>query len=103
MGGYYDAMPVPETLPAFDTIMADALDYLWVGEYPLPRRDVRGPRGVPHALWLVFDPDGRVLGFVETPPGLVVYEIGGDHVLGKVIGDLEVEYVQVWPLRRTAH
>ncbi|MDE2794831.1 MAG: hypothetical protein OXL34_08445 [Gemmatimonadota bacterium] len=100
VGGYYDAMPVPETLPAFDTIMADALDHLWVREYPLPGRDSRWPREIPHTQWLVFDPDGRVLGFVEAPRGLVIYEIGADYVLGRRVGDLEVEYVEVWPLRR---
>ena len=100
LGGYYDAMPVPETLPAFDTIMADGLDHLWVREHPLPGRDVRWPRAIPHTRWLVFDPDGRVLGFVETPPGLVIHEIGADYVLGSRVGDLEVEYVEVWPLRR---
>jgi len=48
VGGYYDAMPVPETLPAFDTIMSDALHHLWVREYPLPGRDVRWPSEIPH-------------------------------------------------------
>ena len=100
MGGYYDAMPLPKTLPAFETIMADALDYLWVREYPLPGRDVRWPRETPHTRWLVFDPEGRVLGFVETPRGLVIYEIGADYILGRRVGDLEVQYVEVWPLRR---
>jgi len=100
VGGYYDVMPVPETLPAFDTVMADALDHLWVREYPLPGRDFRWPREIPHTRWLVFDPGGRVLGFVEAPRGLVIYEIGDDYVLGSRVGDLEVEYVEVWPLKR---
>ena len=55
---------------------------------------------IPHTQWLVFDPDGRVLGFVEAPRGLVIYQIGADYVLGSRVGDLEVEYVEVWPLRR---
>ncbi len=100
VGGFYDASPLPETLPAFGTIMADALDHLWVREYPLPGRDLRWPRDIPHTRWLVFDPEGRVLGFVEAPRGLVIYEIGADYVLGSRVGDLQVEYVEVWPLRR---
>ena len=60
MGGYYDAMPVSETLPAFDAIMADALDYLWVREYPLPGRDVRWPSEIPPI------PDG----WSSTPTGV---------------------------------
>ena len=43
---------------------------------------------------------GRALGFVETPPRLLVYEIGSDHVLGRWFGDPGVMQVQVRPLRR---
>ena len=64
-----------------------------------------GPRIQPSrsggpALWTVFDPDGLALGFVETPPELVIYEIGEDYILGKVKDDLGVEYVQLWSLDR---
>lgn len=85
-------VPMPETFPAFDDIVADALGHLWVREYDLPGEE----RGSP--LWTVFDPEGRVLGFVETPPGLRIYEIGGDHILGRATDDLGVEYVQMWSL-----
>lgn len=89
-----DEIPAPETLPAFDRVIADALDNLWVREYRVPGRDT------PHPLWTVFDPEGRVLGHVETPPGLGIFEIGEEHVLGLAIGDLGVQQVQVWSLRR---
>ena len=72
----------------------DLLDNLWVREYNL-----RGEEG--RALWTVFDPTGLVLGFVETPPELVIYEIGEDYILGKVRDELGVEYVQVWRLDRS--
>ncbi len=88
-------VPMPETLPAFDEIMADALGHLWVQEYDLPGEDRANP------LWTVFDPEGRVLGFVETPSGLRIYEIGEDYILGRATDDLGVEYVQVWSLDRT--
>ena len=42
----------------------------------------------------------RVLGFVETPEGLEILEIGEDYILGKTEDEFEVEYVQVWPLER---
>ncbi|MDE2762323.1 MAG: hypothetical protein OXQ94_09775 [Gemmatimonadota bacterium] len=90
----FDGMPLPETLPAFATVMADALDHLWVREYPVPGRETPAP------VWTVFDPEGRVLGFVETPPRLLVYEIGADYVLGRWFGEPGVAQVQVWPLRR---
>lgn len=89
-----DEIPAPETLPAFDRVIADALNHLWVREYRIPGRDT------PHPLWTVFDPEGRVLGQVETPRGLRIFEIGEEHVLGLAIRDLGVQQVQVWPLRR---
>ena len=39
-------------------------------------------------FWTVFDPEGRVQGFVETPPGLVIHQIGEDFILGKVLDEL---------------
>ena len=74
--------------------MGDATGHLWVREYDFPREE----RPVP--LWTVFDPDGRVLGFVETPPGLGILEIGEDYILGRAEDDLGVESIQLWPLER---
>jgi len=91
----FAAVPVAEHLPAFTSIMTDALGHLWVEEYESPA----DPR--PVRLWTVFDPDGRVLGFVETPKGLSIDEVGADYVLGTALSDLDVEMVQVWPLGRS--
>ncbi|WP_419933600.1 hypothetical protein [Candidatus Palauibacter sp.] len=90
----YRAAPVAEHLPALDSVMADALDHLWVREFESPADD---RPGVP---WTVFDPEGRVLGFVETPEDLKIYEIGSDYLLGHSGNELEVESVQLWPLER---
>ena len=48
-----------------------------IQEYDLPGADR------PNPLWTVFDPEGQVLGFVETPAGLRIYEIGEDYILGR--------------------
>lgn len=93
-GDRFDGMPLPDTLPAFATVVADALDHLWVREYPVPGRGSASP------VWMVFDPEGLVLGFVETPPRLLVYEIGADYVLGGWFGEPGAVQVQVRPLRR---
>ena len=90
-----EEVPMAETFPAFDQIIPDALGHLWVQEYDLPREERTS------ALWTVFDPEGRVLGFVETPAGLRIYEIGEDYILGQATDDLDVEYVQVWSLSRS--
>ncbi len=85
---------IAETFPAFSWVMADAAGYLWVEEYQPPRER----RPVP--LWTIFNPEGRVLGFLETPVGLDLWEIGEDYILGHTEDELGVEYVQVWPLVR---
>ena len=91
----YRAAPAVGRFPAFASLMTDALDHLWVEEYEIPGAERPG------VVWTVFDPEGRVLGFVETAEGLEVYEIGEDYLLGRVTDELGVEYVQVWPLERS--
>ncbi|MDE2794227.1 MAG: hypothetical protein OXL34_05345 [Gemmatimonadota bacterium] len=91
---FLESRPLAGHFPAFSTIMADGAGHLWVREYDLLREE----RPVP--LWTVFDSEGRVLGFVETPAGLDILQIGEDFILGRVKDEFEVEYVQVWPLER---
>ena len=85
---------IAPSFPAFSWVMSDAAGYLWVREYQPPREQ----RPVP--LWTVFNPEGRVLGYIETPVGMNIWEIGEDYILGKVEDEQDVEYVQVWPLER---
>lgn len=91
----YKGMPLVESFPAFRALLTDGLDHLWVREATLPGEDGPAPP------WTVFDPEGRVLGFVETPGGLTILEIGADYILGQATDDLGVESVQVWPLDRS--
>lgn len=91
---FLESFTLAEHFPAFSTVLADEAGHLWVREYDLPREEDPVP------LWTVFDPEGRVLGFVETPKGLDVLQIGEDFILGRVRDEFEVEYVQVWPLER---
>ncbi|MYK67312.1 MAG: hypothetical protein F4022_12675, partial [Gemmatimonadetes bacterium] len=67
-------MPLTDSYPAFEEIVGDRAGYLWVREYRM--------FGEGDAVWTVFDPEGRIQGLVETPPGLTVFEIGEDYVLG---------------------
>ena len=90
----WNALPLAESFPTISAIEVDLLDNLWVREYNLPGEEGR-------ALWTVFDPAGVALGLVETPPELVIYEIGEDYIMGKVSDELGVEYVQVWGLDRS--
>ena len=90
-----ESAAMADIFPAFSSFVGDALDHLWIREYDFPGE------GRPAPLWTVFDPEGRVLGFVETPEGLRIFEIGEDYILGRMRDELGVEYVQVWPLERT--
>ena len=91
--GFKD-VPVVERFPAYRTLLTDPLDHLWVRETTLPDVDRPAP------LWTVFDPEGRALGFVETPAGLTILEIGADYLLGRATDEMGVESVQVWGLGR---
>ena len=91
---FLESFTLAEHFPAYSTVLADGVGHLWVREYDLPREEDPVP------LWTVFDPEGRVLGFVETPAGLDILQIGEDFILGRVRDEFEVEYVQVWPLQR---
>lgn len=90
-----EATPLAETFPAFSSFVADAAGHLWVREYEYPREER------PAVLWSVFDPEGRMLGFVETPRDLGIREIGEDYILGWTWDDYDVEYIQLWPLDRS--
>jgi hypothetical protein len=87
--------PVVETFPAFSQLIVDSTGHLWVKDYVRPDDE--------RSVWTVFDPDGRAQGLVETPPGLLVFEIGADYILGRALDELGVEYVQLWDLARADH
>jgi len=75
-------------------VLADALGHLWVKEYTPP--DIERPA----PLWTVFDREGRVLGFVETPVEFEVFEVGADYLLGRATDEIGIERIQVWELER---
>ena len=90
----YESVPAAEHFPVFTSVITDALDHLWVGEYEAPGEERPG------SLWTVFDPEGHALGFVETPDAILVTEIGEDYILTWFPDELGVERVQLWPLKR---
>lgn len=89
----YQDIPFPSTMPAFGDLQVDAAGNLWVLEVPSPGDDRR--------IWTVFDTAGRMLGTIETPPGVAVREIGRDYLLGTWSDELDVEYVRLYRLDRT--
>ena len=91
---FLESFTVAEHFPAFSMVLSDGAGNLWVREYDFPAQERPAP------LWTVFDPQGRVLGLVETPPELTIHEIGEDYVLGTVMDEFDVQYVRMWPLER---
>lgn len=84
-----------DTFPAFSQVLEDGLGNLWMELYLPPVEE-----GGQSRTWMVFDRSGRLLGAVETPPGLRVLQIGADFILGHLNDELEVEHIQVWGLDR---
>lgn len=88
-------VPLVDAFPAFAGAVGDALDHLWIAEFERPGEEYDG------MLWTVFDREGRVLGLIETPEGLTIFEIGEDYILAKVTDALDIEYVRLWGLTRS--
>ena len=91
---HHSAAPVADYFPAFSSVLADRLGHLWVEAQEVPGEAEDG------ILWTVFDPEGHVLGLIETPERLEIYEIGEHYLLGKVEGTLGVDHIQLWALNR---
>jgi hypothetical protein len=70
-----DSLPWPETMPAYSDILVDTEGNLWVAEHR--------PFGVEQPVWNVFDDSYHLLGSVETPLQLTIFDIGADYILGR--------------------
>ncbi|MDX1395526.1 MAG: hypothetical protein R3195_14155 [Gemmatimonadota bacterium] len=80
--GALETLEPPEHLPAHGGLLVDVDGRPWLR-----------PFGIDETAWTVLDRDGAWLGSVELPPGLAVFEIGSDYVLGVRRDELDVEYL----------
>jgi len=86
--------PHPETYPAFAAeLHVDADLHLWVREST--------PRGTQESVWSVFSSEGELLGSVGLPVQVRLLDLGIDYLLVLRRDDLDVEYVELYRLRRT--
>lgn len=83
--------PHPDALPAFGAVVGDAGGRLWVEVF-------RPESGPGPARWVVFDPEGHLLGGLTLPEGFTPHRAGEDWLLGVTVDELGVERVQLWPL-----
>lgn len=89
----WSAVQFPPTVPAYDAMLVDARDHVWIRRFP---------RGIDtHAEWLVFAPSGEQVATLQMPGTLTVYEIGADYVLGIEVDPVEGrQMVRQYALRR---
>jgi len=84
----------PPTVPAYDRLLVDARDHVWVRR--LPRRIGA------EAEWIVFAPDGAPAARVSLPGDLTVYEVGDEYITGIRTDAADGgQIVEVYSLRRT--
>lgn len=85
---------LPERLPAFDRILMDPDDRLWLISETVAFASAFIERA------LVLEPDGAVLGEVELPPDVRVVQVGRDQVIGIAEGEMDVPRVVLHRIQR---
>ena len=89
----YAKMTFPKSLPAYSAFLIDALDKLWVKDFPRSASST--------VRWSTFSNDGKAEGQVLLPTNLDVFEIGTDYILGRYLDPKEsVPQVRLYKLTR---
>lgn len=89
---YFADVQWPDSLPAYRRLVVDDARNLWVEAFR--------PNWEREPTWLIFDPGGRWLGELGTPPGFRPTHIAVDRIVGVHTDELGVERVQVYALAR---
>ena len=88
-------MPYPATFPEIGELLTDTEGCLWVLDFPRigdEETQVNAPA--------VFDSTGRWLGRVRLPPRFQLLEVGRDYILGIRRDSLDMQFVELYDLRR---
>lgn len=88
----WDVVPQPSRFPYWDSMVADALGFLWVSSPNIP--------GTPK-VWTIFDSGGRPVSSVQLPEAFRPIEIGRDYMLGVARDEFDVEYVHMYRVTRS--
>lgn len=91
-GRYVREIPFPERMPLVGRLLVDARGNVWAKRF--------SPSWEADSSWYVFDEGGAWLGEVSAPPGLDIFEIGADYILGLRRDQLGVQFVVMFPLDR---
>lgn len=91
MRRYLGDMPVLDQLPAYDQLLVDRADRLWVRHFVRP--------GATEIGWVVFDPSGREAGRIALPAGSELLEAGENYLILSVTDEFDVPTVRMHRLR----
>jgi hypothetical protein len=81
----------PATRPAYRSLLLEQAGGLWVEDTGT---------GAGQSRWQLFSAEGRWLGPIDLPPRFIPTQVLDDRVVGIWRDDLDVEHVQIRPLRR---
>jgi len=81
--------------PVHGVLLADKAGNLWVERYRSHLLADPGPQE-----WDIFDAEGRLVGYLATPSGFEITDIGADFVLGFHTDELGVQTVRMYRLVR---
>jgi hypothetical protein len=100
-----DAIPRPETFPAYGDIVTDDDGRTWVGAYRPGQLGLVvayiGRLRVPATRWLVFDVDGSLAAAARTPEGFRLYAVRDSRAWGVFTDDLDVESVRAYEIMKS--
>lgn len=87
-----DRMPAVDSASGYRVVRLDRAGYLWV-EGRVEEASVRRP-------WLIYDPQGRVVGRAATLASFEPHEIGPDFMLGRWRDGNGIEHIRMYGLER---
>lgn len=91
---YWQEYPYPSHFPAYSRVVASPNGFVWVERF--------GPwyleQQAPH--WKVFAPDGTLVATLDLPERFQILWVGETHVAGIMLDALDVQTVEVRPIRR---
>jgi 6-bladed beta-propeller protein len=86
----YEGLPLLEQFPAYDRLLTDRSNQLWVRYFSRP--DATATK------WIVFDEDGRLLANVSLPLRATLLEAGDEYVLLSELDEFDLPTVRVYSL-----
>lgn len=90
LADFYAAIPRPDSIPHYSSLVMDDEDRIWLGEYHVTI-DIG-----PERRWEVFDLDGSRLATLHLPADLTVTDVRDGYLTGVVRDDFDVERVVVY-------